>query len=84
MSQVCPGCGNYLTEGADCPDCTMSDALVRVTELEAIRNDDHRQILSLQGDCDRYRMALEQIANASDDHITELDLIEIATIALKG
>lgn len=33
---MCPGCGNYLTEGADCPDCTMSDALVRIAELERL------------------------------------------------
>lgn len=34
---MCPGCGNYLTEGADCPDCTMSDALVRAAELEQLK-----------------------------------------------
>jgi len=61
MSRICVGCGNYLTEGADCPDCAMNTALVRAAELEAIHTDDHAQILSLQAACDRYRAALEQI-----------------------
>lgn len=37
MSRMCMSCGNYLTEGADCPDCAMSDALVKAAESDQLR-----------------------------------------------